>query len=155
MNDKYLNIGQNASNYVDKNINILNIALDGSNYNLSNYVHTNVTSIHNKIDVLDLDDIAQGSNNTFIKNNVYDGYLIVTGGIITTNVLIYDMNDPLLTKHISNTSNMQTNNSNVYVNGIEFMLNKINSQSITIDLLTSNLNSALNRISQLENMIYS
>jgi len=155
VNEKYLNIGRNASNYIDVNTNILNTALSTSNYNLSNYVNMHVNNIHNKIDALDLDDIAQGSNNTFIKNNVYDGYLIVTGGIITTNVLIYDMNDPLLTRHISNTSNMQTNTSNAYVNGIEYMLNKINTQSVTIDLLTSNLTSALNRISQLENMIYS
>jgi hypothetical protein len=154
VDDKYLNIGQNASNYVDKNIYTMNTALETSNYNLSNYVDTNVTNIHNKIDKLDLDDIAQGSNNTFIKNNVYDGYLIVTGGIITTNVLVYDMHDPLLTAYTSNMNLQMNNHSNIYVNGIEYMLNKINNQSLTIDLLTSNLNSALNRISQLENMIH-
>jgi hypothetical protein len=151
------------------------------NTNVSNYIKTNVNNFNNKlanidnrISALTLDDIALGSNNTFIKNNVYDGYLIVTGGIITNNVLVYDLNDPNLTSYLAssnifidsqyqqqNQQQLQQTSSNVsYINCIEYLVNKVNTQAQIIEgnnnsihMLTSNLQMALNRISVLESII--
>jgi hypothetical protein len=180
INIKLENSNINAINDIHYNVNILDEKISNYNYNISNYFYSNVDFLHkkiieytvatsnyvdyntellnNRVTTLSLDEIAMGCNNTYIKNNIYDGYLIVTGGIITNNIIISDIDDTVLmsTSNFKNlTSSSSVNNSsNSY---LQNLINKINIQSdiiqsnnYNINMLSSNLDFALNRIHFLE-----
>jgi hypothetical protein len=159
-----------VSNYVDLHIHELNRKLDDSNitsinsikYNMellndiieycnidtSNYVDLNTNKLENRISYLTLDEIGMGCNNSYIRNNVYDGYLIVTGGIITNNVVISDLDEAYLMLS-SNVKDMLAStpfksSSNTY---LQYLINKVNVQS---EITEDNYNNIINLTSNFD-----
>ena len=152
INTKLDNSNLNAVRNIEDSVKFLNTKIDTCNLNISNYLENKTDIIHNRINCLTLDEIANGCNNSYIKNNVYDGYLIVTGGIITNNIVISDLheNGLILSSNAKEllTSSSLNNNSNSF---IQNLINKLNIQNEIIDknnniinLLTSNFQSSLN-----------
>ena len=145
-----------VSNYVDYHIHELNRKLDDSNitsinsikYNVdilenmieycnidaSNYINWSAERLENRINYLTLDEISMGCNNSYIRNNVYDGYLIVTGGIITNNVVISDLDEAylMLSSNVKDllTSTPFKSSSNSY---LQYLINKVNVHSDIIE----------------------
>ena len=132
-----------------------------SNLHASNYIDSKASILHDRINLITLDEIASGCNNSYIRNNVYDGYLIVTGGIITNNVVISDLQDNELmlssnAKELLASSSFK-NNSNSFMQNL---INKLNIQNdiidnnnVIINILTSNLEAILNKNSNVEYVI--
>jgi hypothetical protein len=112
---QYINVLISNSNvlmtaYIDNNINILSTSVNSNLQVLSTYVGTyvdnslnlltgNVNSINDKVDNLVLDQIGQGTTNTFIVNNIHSSDLIVQGalGAQSINITNYAGYNPVLT----------------------------------------------------------
>ena len=119
--------------------------------NVSNYINMNANMLANKINALTLDDIALGSNNTYIRDNVYDGYLIVTGGIITNNVVIRDIEDisSNATQILSASSNIKLYNRIQEVeNQNRLLIERLNHQERQLYELSSNFNIIMSLLAQ-------
>jgi hypothetical protein len=147
-----------VSNYVDYHISELNRKLDDSNITSINSIKYNVDVINDRIDALTLDEISMGCNNSYIKNNVYDGYLIVTGGIITNNVVISDLDEAylMLSSNVKDllTSTPFKSSSNSY---LQYLINKVNTHSdiiednyVNIIKLTSNFDLTIDLLKNID-----
>jgi hypothetical protein len=117
-------------NSIKYNVDLLNDIIEYCNIDSSNYVDLNTNKLENRISYLTLDEIGMGCNNSYIRNNVYDGYLIVTGGIITNNIVISDLDEAylMLSSNIKDMLASRTfkSSSNTY---LQYLINKVNEQS--------------------------
>jgi len=79
--NKSSNLDFNTSNYISRTSNVISTTLNNRINDSSNYVLQTSNIISNNINNINADNVANGANNRFIVNNIYDRDINVIGKI--------------------------------------------------------------------------
>jgi len=79
--NKSSNLDFNTSNYISRTSNVISTTLNNRINDSSNYVLQTSNIISNNINNINADNVANGANNRFIVNNIYDRDINVLGKI--------------------------------------------------------------------------